>query len=115
MIMASLIITYFGKRRFAADSDITYEEFDDELGVEYEEEHYNTVKKYPLIRMGSVVTTIASAYIFLTTQDISQQMIYTDRWTFLHAGIVVLTFVLAVMSRQRNKPIDEDLYKDSVL
>ena len=80
-------------------------------GLDVERDYRDKIRRYPWFRLLSFVMAIAAIFIFISTQDINQNMIFADRWTIMHIAIVAITIILAAMSSKLFVPEDEE-YSD---
>ena len=87
-----LLIGYLGKKR----------KEDEEGNEEY------TVKKHGFWRVASLVPAIGAIIAFILTEDMSQPMVFVDRWTLLMVIIAVIQIVIAVLSMKDKQEPDED-------
>ena len=87
-----LLIGYLGKKRK-----------EDEDG----EEEY-TVKKHGFWRLVSLIPGIGSIIVFILTENMSNPMVFVDKWTLLMVIIAVIQIVIAVLSMKDKQEPDED-------
>ena len=53
------------------------------------------------LRLIGVLSAFASVLTFLLTQDLSQEMLFVDKWTYLMAGYAALFAVTAILTRNK--------------
>lgn len=100
IMMFCLVVTYFTGKRRTDDDD---EDDDDDP-----EDNNPKVKKHLLIRMMSVVATILAIFVFITTEDMTLPMVFTDDYTIIHVVIALVTIALALFSRKTYPEEDDD-------
>ena len=93
LISLALIILYFKK-----DED----EDDDDRA----EDTHRTGRR-GMTRVFSVITGIASIIIFILTENLTQPMIWYDKWTILMAVLMIVNIILAVIASQKNRDEEE--------
>ena len=69
-------------------------------------ERYNGLKLGWLHDSIFFVTAAVSCIIFLVTEDMTNTMAYTDRWTILMALILIADIVILVMAKRKKKEED---------
>lgn len=104
IIMFILLFTYF----FSKDKE---KEDDDEqkatrLQRTEDESSDRRIKRRGLVRILSIVVTLAAVLVFIFTEDITLPMVITDQWTWVMAAISVAQVVLAVFARKGHKEND---------
>ena len=65
------------------------------------------IKRRGLVRLMSIIPSMAAFVTFIMTQDIRNPMIWTDKWTFLMAMILVAQMLVAYLSIKRHYYISE--------
>ena len=82
----------------------------------YEEENSNNKEneededegKHKLSKVFGLLPAILSIILFIMTEDMSLPMILIDRWTLPMVFILVITIVLAVLTKNKKKEEEED-------
>ena len=85
LIMISLMITYFTKRR----------EDEEQEGKE------EKVKKYLALRLITIAAAVVAIILFVLTQNMALPMIFIDQWTIWHVIITAATLMLAAFSMKK--------------
>jgi uncharacterized repeat protein (TIGR02543 family) len=83
IVTVLLLVTYFTKGKREEN--------------EYESDEAN---KHLLWRLLGVAVTVVSIILFILTEDISQPMAVFDRFTLIHAALLVVQLVFALFSRK---------------
>jgi hypothetical protein len=91
LITVLLFVAYFTRRKEDEDND-------DE----------KSKKKSLIKRVLSIIVGIASAVVFLFTEDMSLRMDYTDEYTIVMIIILAVQVIIAVLSFVKNDDDDED-------
>ncbi len=92
IISAILLIGYFGKKN---DED------------ENEGDEESETKRKGLARLASIIPAVGALIAFILTEDMSNPMILTDRWTILMAVILLIQAVVAIRARKTEEENDE--------
>ena len=66
------------------------------------------IKRRGLVRILSIVVTLAAVLVFIFTEDITLPMVITDQWTWVMAAISVVQVVLAVFAGKGHKENDDE-------
>ena len=90
IISAVLLAGYFGRK--------------DERDENEDEDEDNTERKGG-IRILSLIPTAASVIAFILTENMSNPMVFTDRWTILMAVILLVQAAVAILAK---KEVNED-------
>jgi amino acid transporter len=88
LIMVALLILYFVKKR---------NEDEDEDDPDSEKK----IRKYLLIRLITVITTVCSVVLFFFTQDMTLPMAFIDMYTIWHIIFASITIIFAYLGRKR--------------
>ena len=54
------------------------------------------------------MTAVAGIIVFILTQDMSQRMVFADRWTILNAAIFAVEIVAVIFSLKKKKDSDDE-------
>ncbi len=98
-----LLITYFTNKKEDEDED---EENKKAASVRDEDEEESKLKRKGIFRLFSIIPMIAAIILFILTQDLTQPMIWIDRWTIVFAIITLIQLITMILSRK--KRVDED-------
>jgi len=89
LVSAILLVGYFGRK-------------DDE---EDEENDEDNTKRKGVARLASIVPAVGSIIAFIITEDMTNPMALTDRWTILMAVILLVQAVIAILAK---KSVEDD-------
>ena len=99
-----LLILYFtGKKK---DDDDAPEA--QPTAAEGGDDEEKDLKRKGLLRILSLIPGIGSVIVFFLTEDMSQPMVMVDKWTILMAVLLVVTIVMAVLSKKTKKDASEE-------
>ena len=90
LISAVLLVGYFGKK-------------DDE---EEENEDAETKRK-GIVRLASLIPAAGAIIAFILTEDMTNMMVLTDRWTILMAVILLIQAVTAILAKKEKAESEE--------
>ena len=60
------------------------------------------------VQKGFVVFGIISVIIFVVTEDMTNTMAYTDRWTIFMAILLAADAVILALSKRKDKEVDSE-------
>jgi len=111
LITLALFATYFMKRK---QEEAEFEsKYRPAGGAEFENER-EEIKKRLLIRVLSIVATVAAIILFVITQDMTLPIAFVDNWTIGHIVIVAAAIFIAYLSRKKYEVIDETLEEETL-
>jgi hypothetical protein len=96
---AVLLAGYFGKKE------------DDDENEDGEEKE---IRRKGFARLSSIIPAAASIIAFVLTENMSNPMVLTDRWTILMAVILLLQAVPAVLAKKATAEAEEEETPDAV-
>ncbi len=99
-----LLITYFKNKK--EDEDEENKQTANAMIDEDEEE--SQLKRKGIFRLFSIIPMIATIILFILTQDLTQPMIWIDRWTIVFAIITLVQVVTMILSRKKHVDGDDD-------
>ena len=88
--MLALFVTYFTNKKKQKDQPET-------------EENEETLKRKGALRILSIIPLLVAVLLFILTENMSNPMIWVDRWTIWMALITLVQIVLAVFAKKSNK------------
>ena len=91
-----------------ADGILYFRKPTDKYGDEYEEEDEEEVKKHGLPRILALITAIASFILFILTEDMTQPMIWVDKYTIWMLILFIATLILSMLSKKEFEEDDEE-------
>ena len=65
------------------------------------------VKKKGLLRLIDIIPAVAAVITFILTEDMSADMVLTDKWTLLMVVILLVDIVIALFTKKSVKDSDE--------
>ena len=98
IISAAVLILYLGKRKKEEDKE-------NEDGTTATEQ--KDVKKKGLLRLIDIIPAVAAVITFILTEDMSADMVLTDKWTLLMVVILLVDIVIALFTKKSVKDSDE--------
>ncbi|MGL4483568.1 MAG: hypothetical protein ACRCUS_01330, partial [Anaerovoracaceae bacterium] len=102
LISLALAVTFFLRKKRDSEEQMHEEENGEEK---------TEVKRKLIWRLASIVVAIIAVVAFILTEDMSQSMILTDKWTLFMAVIGAAQFVIAFLSRKEEK---EEVETDTI-
>lgn len=59
-------------------------------------------------RVFSLIPAIGAIVAFILTENMSNSMVFTDRWTLLMVVIAVVQVIVAILAKKDKEKADED-------
>ena len=81
---------------------------DDPEDEKTEDAEETKVKKRVLLRLLGVIPAVAAILLFFLTEDMSQPMILSDKWTIAMIFILFVEFIVAIAARKKEDDDNED-------
>ena len=101
IISLALLLTYFTRR-----DERNYEAMPQAAeGGDEESKEWN---RKGLLRILSLIPAALSIILFVMTEDMTQPMYLTDKWTLVMTVLLLITAVMAILSKKTEKEVEEE-------
>ena len=93
LLSVVMLIRYFGRRN----------EEDEETGEETE------IRRKGAVRLASIIPAIGAIIAFILTEDMTNPMIMTDKWTIMMIVILAVQCIVAIAAKKKSDDTDGEM------